>query len=183
MRSVVIALLLFAAACQNSETDSMPDDSVVHVDIVRDSVKEEILEAGVWAYFSKNTFEHDNFQRGMISPYAVKQLSELEIRTLDSVLLVASKDTTHSIKAAMCYWPKHGILVRDSAGAERIVNICFECNKSRSDDTLLRHVSLELWEMFFLRIELPVKSGYQEFFDRGYMDSAFRSQFDVFYYH
>lgn len=178
--ALVIVGIIMITSCSASDSENSSSDTIIATG--SDSVEPDTIEAGTWIYFSQNTFPHDDFTRGMKSPYLIRRLQAEEIRLLDSILLAEVRDTVERIKVSMCFWPKHGVLIRDSIGVERIVNISFTCDKSNSEDNLLKRVPVENWQVLFKRVGLPTDSGLEEFFQRGYLDSAFRSQLEVFYW-
>jgi hypothetical protein len=174
MRNLLYAALLALAACGNSTPESKTD-SVANIPPA-DHAGE------TWIYFSQNTFVENDFARGITTPHVKRRLTSEEKVFLDSVLQGYFNPPPDSMPrpSVGCYWPKHGVRTYDSKGTAYDVNICFQCDKIRTDHGYFSMAAIEAWSIFFQRMGWPTGADTQQFFDRAAVDTAFRSRSGIF---
>jgi hypothetical protein len=167
----VLFFVLFMIGCTNpkEEQNSVEQES---------PARSPALECGTWIYFSQNTFPGNDVGKGMSTPNVQRKLNATEEKILDSLinLPIIPLDSGMSHPVTGCYWPKHALVIISSSGVRSAVNICFECDKTRSSDAGLSRITIEQWSYFFSLMKWPVKAGYQEFFTNARYDSAFRER-------
>lgn len=177
MKISLVALLALLISCGLSERQ-LEDESNEHAEPT-DTVAAVLPET--WIYFSQHTFPGNNVLQGMLTPNVKRQLNVEEKSLLDSVIAghFDPAPDTIGVPKLGCYWPKHAVQIF-SGSSTSAINICFECSSTRSSDQSLSRVPLKAWEVFFLRIGIPVRTGYPEFFGRAKNDSVFRNQNGIF---
>lgn len=173
--ALLFFLILFTMSCTNSIED---ESSVKEMSPDRSGS----VESGTWIYFSGKTFPGNDVANGMHTPNVQRKLTSAEEKILDSLigLPTMTADSVTSRPVTGCYWPKHALVIISSSGVRSAVNICFECDKTRSSDAGLSRITIEQWNYFFSLVKWPVTSGYAEFFAEAKGDTAFRNRMGNF---
>lgn len=166
----IIAAIVFFSCTQNENRNEEKAATENHA--------EQNPKRGVWIYLSAKTFKDGDIvnevRRDLSNSFLSRKLSDQEALLLDSVMKGRLNTDTVPYPAARCFWPKHAVVFYNEKGNPyNRINICFECNRSRSYPEGISSASMSAWRIFFHRIGWPGEGTYEPFIRKAKNDSVF----------